>query len=113
MIRSDNAVQFSKTTALLGAAGKTTIRLLLRQAPSPNIFNSVLLLDRLTLSPSQQTSRPISHTGGSTAGAMLLRLPAHPHTVRRAVDECSFHREESSLDSFLPHVNPDYRSRRG
>jgi hypothetical protein len=51
MIRSDNAVQFSKTTALLGAAGKTTIRLLLRQAPSPNFSNSVMLLRQANLSP--------------------------------------------------------------
>jgi len=80
MIRSDNAVQFSKTIALLGAAGKISSLTNRRQASFPTFSKS--FPQTSGKSSSQQTSRP---TLPQAARRRWLLVSAYPRVLFRSL----------------------------
>ncbi len=97
-IRSDNAVQFSKTTALLGAAGKISTTRDRRQPPKRPFGNLFLPRnkDRKTPICHKKTAASLG-TGGSENDGYSKRLAARPDPFARAIEEIVFHRGKNSL----------------
>ncbi len=98
MIRSDNAVQFSKTIALLGAAGKISTTRDRRQPPKRPFGNLFLPFPTNRKTPVLHKKTAASfRTGGFESGGYAIRLSARSHPFTRAVEEIVFHRGGSSL----------------